>query len=344
MRLGIVTPVVHAAARRPCGVGGARGIARSRAVVGEAERLGYDFCTCSEHVAVPVDVAAVRGATYWDPLSTFGYLARAHRAHPLRHVRARPRLPPSPRDREALRHAGPGQRRPAGPRGRRWLPGGRVRAARRRVRGPRRDGRRRDAAPCRAALSQTEPEYDGEYFTFGGFVVDPAAVQARVPIWVGGRTGRSLRRAVELGDGWAPFGLKTAQLRTALDRARDTGAWAARTAPLDVIVQNDRPLDPSAEPDRVAEQLAPVRVDRCDRARGPLRPPLGGALLRAARRARRARGLVTSRRSPRPRSPGAARSSHSCSRRGTRALRRRGAPIRSGRCRVGCGPPPRRRR
>ena len=40
-----------------------------------AERLGYDFCTCSEHVAVPVDVAAVRGATYWDPLSTFGYLA-----------------------------------------------------------------------------------------------------------------------------------------------------------------------------------------------------------------------------------------------------------------------------
>ena len=39
----------------------------------------------------------------------------------------------------------------------------------------------------RAALSQTEPTYDGEYFTFGGFVVEPAAVQEHVPIWIGGR-------------------------------------------------------------------------------------------------------------------------------------------------------------
>ncbi len=143
----------------------------------------------------------------------------------------------------------------------------------------------------RAALSQTEPEYDGEYFTFGGFVVDPAAVQAHVPIWVGGRTGRSLRRAVELGDGWAPFGLSTAELGAALDRARDTDAWAARTDPLDVIVQNDRPLDPSAEPDRVAEQLAKYESIGATALAARFVHHSVGALLRAAGRARRAGGV-----------------------------------------------------
>jgi alkanesulfonate monooxygenase SsuD/methylene tetrahydromethanopterin reductase-like flavin-dependent oxidoreductase (luciferase family) len=64
-----------------------------------------------------------------------------------------------------------------------------------------------------------------------------------------------LRRAVELGDGWAPFGLSSGELDGMLRRARDSEAWAKREQPLDVIVQNERPLDPGAEPDRVAEQL-----------------------------------------------------------------------------------------
>ena len=254
MRLGIVTPVVTRLPGARAAWEETAGIAEVARVVGEAERLGYDFCTCSEHVAVPVDVAAVRGATYWDPLSTFGYLAaRTERIrfatfvlvlgyhHPL----------------EIAKRYGTLDR----------VSGGRVvlgvgvgsledefvlLGAEFEARGPMGDDAMR---ALRAALSQAEPEYDGEYFTFGGFVVDPAAVQARVPIWVGGRTGRSLRRVVELGDGWAPFGLSTAELGAALDRARDTDAWAARSDPLDVIVQNDRALDPSAEPDRVAEQL-----------------------------------------------------------------------------------------
>ncbi len=111
-------------------------------------------------------------------------------------------------------------------------------------------------AALRAALSQPEPEYHGEFYDFDGFLVDPCAVQPRVPMWVGGRTYRSLRRAVELGDGWAPFGLRTADLAGMLQRAAATEAWAARTTPVDVILQNEHPLDPVAEPERVAEQLA----------------------------------------------------------------------------------------
>jgi len=39
-----------------------------------------------------------------------------------------------------------------------------------------------------------------------------------VPIWIGGRTFRSLRRAVELADGWCPFGLKADEIASMLGR------------------------------------------------------------------------------------------------------------------------------
>jgi probable F420-dependent oxidoreductase len=107
----------------------------------------------------------------------------------------------------------------------------------------------------RASLSEPEPEYHGAHFDYEGFVVDPAAAQPRVPVWVGGRTARSLRRAVELGDGWAPFGLGTDELADALTRARDTDAWQARDTPIEVVLQNERPLDPLDEPDTVRERL-----------------------------------------------------------------------------------------
>ena len=80
-------------------------------------------------------------------------------------------------------------------------------------------------------------------------------VQAKVPMWVGGRTARSLRRAVELADGWAPFGLNRDEIATMLEHARETDAWSTRTEPVEVVLQNERPLDPLAEPERVAETV-----------------------------------------------------------------------------------------
>jgi alkanesulfonate monooxygenase SsuD/methylene tetrahydromethanopterin reductase-like flavin-dependent oxidoreductase (luciferase family) len=107
----------------------------------------------------------------------------------------------------------------------------------------------------RASMSQAEPEYHGEYYDYSGFLVEPCAMQARVPLWVGGRTYRSLRRAVELGDGWAPFALRTEEIAQMLSRARDTDAWTARESPVDIILQNEHPLDPLGEAERVADQL-----------------------------------------------------------------------------------------
>src|SRR4030088_3574931 len=75
MRLGIVTPVLTMLPGAHARWEETAGIAEVEHVVVETERLGYHHVTCSEHVAIPVDAAATRGARYWDPLSTFGYLA-----------------------------------------------------------------------------------------------------------------------------------------------------------------------------------------------------------------------------------------------------------------------------
>ncbi len=255
MKLGIVTPVVTRLPGAHARWEADAGIDEIIRVVVEAERLGYDFCTCSEHVAVPTETVATRGGTYWDPLPTFGALAarteRIHFAtfvlvlgyhHPLAIAKRYGTLDQVSHGRVVL-GVGVGSLEDE------FV----LLGAEFEDRGAIGDDAIR---ALRASLSEPEPHYDGEHFAFGGFVVDPAAAQEHVPIWVGGRTGRSLRRAVELADGWAPFGLRSAELAEMLGTARGTEAWATRTAPLDVILQNDRALDPMGEPDRVAEQLA----------------------------------------------------------------------------------------
>src|SRR5687768_15050627 len=207
MRLGIVTPVVtrlpgaHAQWERDAGV------AEVERVVTEAERLGYDHATCSEHVAVPREIAKERGATYWDPLSIFGYLAARTTTiqfatfvlvlgyhHPLAIVKRYGTLDVVSGGRLIL-GVGVGSLEEEFE-----LLGAEFEG---------RGGRADDAMRAlRAALGQRVPAYDGPHWQFADMVVDPPAKQERVPMWVGGWTPRSLRRAVELGDGWVPFGLK----------------------------------------------------------------------------------------------------------------------------------------
>ena len=212
-----------------------------------ADRLGYHHLTCSEHVVVPTDVALVRGSRYWDPLATFGYLAalttRVRLAtnvlvlgyhHPL----------------EIAKRYGTLDRLSGG----RLILGLGVGSLREEFellgvpfadRGPRAD----DAlSALRSSLSVSVPDYDGPYYRYSGMVVDPCALQAPVPLWIGGRTARSLRRAVELGDGWAPFGIRASEVRSMLAEAQGTPAWAVRTGPLEVVLRNGRPADPMAIP------------------------------------------------------------------------------------------------
>ena len=212
VKLGIVTPVLTLLPRAHAHWEETATMHDVVTIVTAADRLGYHHCTCSEHVGVPVEIAAVRGGRYYDPLPTFGVLA-AHTQrirfaahvlvlgyhHPLAIAKRYGTLDDVSGGRVIL---GVGV--------------GSLREEFELLGAPFEDrGARADDAmrALRAALSQREPEYHGDYYDFAGFLIEPCAVQARVPLWVGGRTMRSLRRAVELGDGWAPFGLRTAELR-----------------------------------------------------------------------------------------------------------------------------------
>jgi alkanesulfonate monooxygenase SsuD/methylene tetrahydromethanopterin reductase-like flavin-dependent oxidoreductase (luciferase family) len=81
--------------------------------------------------------------------------------------------------------------------------------------------------------------------------VEPCAVQEKVPIWVGGRTLRSLRRAATLADGWMPFGLSTTDLQAMLARV-DVPAGFETVLPAG-------PLDPLADPRRTTQRLTVLR-------------------------------------------------------------------------------------
>src|SRR3984893_4886676 len=197
MKLGVVTPVVtrlpgaHAAWEETAGIDE---IAR---VAVEAERLGYHHLTCSEDVALPAAVAETRGATYWDPLPTFGYLAaRTTTIRLATHVLVLGYHHPL----AIAKRYGTLDRVSGG----RLVLGVGVGSLREEfdLLGAEFEGRGDRAGDAiralRASLSTEHLEFHGDHYRYSGFVLSPCAVRQRVPIWVGGRTYRSLRRAVEL--------------------------------------------------------------------------------------------------------------------------------------------------
>ena len=57
----------------------------------------------------------------------------------------------------------------------------------------------------RCLWTEDEPEFHGRFFDFDGIQMNPKPVQRpHIPIWVGGHTGRALRRTAKYGDAWHP--------------------------------------------------------------------------------------------------------------------------------------------
>lgn len=248
MRIGLSTPIVM----QVPGVASAWEVDGTAVDLAEiacaADHLGFEYLTCAEHIAVPVDAAQGRGLTYWDPLSTLAYLA-AHTDrirlatsvvvlgyhHPL----------------EIAKRFGTLDRLSGG----RLVLGVGVGSLQREFallgaefgdRGERAD----DAlAALRASLSTARPSYRGRFYQYDGIAVEPCAMQSHVPIWVGGRTLRSLRRAVRLADGWMPFGLSATEMSEMLGRFDLPPGF-------DVVLSTGQAVDPTGDPVGTATRLA----------------------------------------------------------------------------------------
>ena len=112
--------------------------------------------------------------------------------------------------------------------------------------------------------------YSGKTFRAAGISALPRPLQVpHPPIWSGGNSGRAIRRAVELCDGWSPFPLRAAfsgsvrtesmenieDFREKLDYARRHAAHIGRERDLEIcMIPFSLGLDPSSRPG-VAELL-----------------------------------------------------------------------------------------
>jgi probable F420-dependent oxidoreductase len=247
VKLGIATPVVTNVAGAPLTWEANATIEDIGRVAETADRLGYHHMTCSEHIGLPSTETARRGARYWDPLATFGYAAARTKQirfatmtlvlgyhHPLAIVKRY----------GTLDHVSGG----------RVILGVGVGSLKQEFdllgapfddRGARGDDALR---ALRAALPSNEPTYDGEFYSFGGLTVDPCALQPHLPVWIGGRTKRSLRRAVTLADGWCPY-------YVSIDTAAQWLQSFDVPADFEVVMPADDALDPIGEPERTRETL-----------------------------------------------------------------------------------------
>ncbi|HWW53237.1 MAG TPA: TIGR03619 family F420-dependent LLM class oxidoreductase, partial [Acidimicrobiales bacterium] len=237
MRFGIMTPIVSRNPRHDPPAWETNGTIEDLAVIaGVAEELGYDLMTFPEHVAIPADVAPIRGGAYWAPLPTMGYLAAVTSRlrlvtyvlvlgyhHPLELAKSYGTLDRVCGGRVVL-GVGVGSLVPEFELLRVPFDG----------RGERADDALR---ALRASFSSARPAYHGEHFDYDGFVLDPCGLERHLTIWVGGRTRRSLRRAVELGDGWAPFGLPPDTVAVML-------ATVERPDGHDLVLAPEPPIDP----------------------------------------------------------------------------------------------------
>src|SRR5438477_4261887 len=212
-------------------IGGAQVLEAARA----AERAGFDWVSCSDHVAVPACRAAVMGATWYDAGSTLAFVAGATaRIRLLSHVLVLPYRHPLVVAKQygTLDH----------------LSGGRVilGVGSGHVKGEfaalgadyARRGRATDES-IRAIVATWTAEvarFDGEIVAFHDVTVSPRVAQRpRPPIWVGGNSRAALRRAARHGDGRVPWQLTTAECPAAVAFAAEVRRDAGRSEPLDVV-------------------------------------------------------------------------------------------------------------
>ncbi|MDH6197062.1 putative F420-dependent oxidoreductase [Mycobacterium frederiksbergense] len=242
MRLGLSTPIVMQQPGVASSWEATAGPDELALVAEAADRLGFHHLTCAEHVGIPATAAADRGTVYWDPLATLSFLAARTRRirlattvlvigyhHPVQLAKSYGTLDRLSGGRVIVGVGVGSLTEEFDLLGAEWTD-----------RGVAAD---RAISSLRAAWGR--PVVDG-------FVIEPHATTTDLPLWVGGRTKRSLRRAVDLGTGWVPFGLSHEAIAEFLAQHRPP-------ADFDIVLSPGAALDPLGDPTASRRRLERLR-------------------------------------------------------------------------------------
>ncbi|MFI0788120.1 TIGR03619 family F420-dependent LLM class oxidoreductase [Streptomyces lydicus] len=199
----------------------AAGVADLVAVARAADRYGFAYVGCCEHLAIPRRLAEAMSTVWYDPVATLAYLAAAtERVRLLSHVAVAGLRHPlvSAKQYATLDHLSGG----------RLILGVGAGHVAEEFEALGVDFARRGAVldetidALKVALGPEEfPEFTGKRFAFAGLGQAPRPAQApRPPIWVGGSSPAAVRRAAERGDGWLPQGDRREALPGQIARLR----------------------------------------------------------------------------------------------------------------------------
>jgi probable F420-dependent oxidoreductase len=233
MKFGTALPFVQQMPDRPQWER-ANDVSALVSIAREADRLGYAWLPCSDHVVVPARAVPSMGDTWYDPVSTLSFVAgQTARIRLLSHVVVLPYHNPLSVAKQyaTLDHLSNG----------RVILGvgaGHLRSEFRAL-GASYDDRGPATDECiriiKAVWTSTPASYHGDRFDFSGLHLSPRPLQQpHPPIWVGGNSLRAARRAVELADGWVPFELTLRELRDRL--AFIELALVEKPDPFDVVL------------------------------------------------------------------------------------------------------------
>lgn len=203
-----------------------------------ADRLGFAWIGCSDHIAVPASYAPRMGATWYEPATTLAFLAAATaRVRLLSHVLVLPYRHPLLAAKmfatldtlsggRVIIGAGSGHVAPE------FRSLGVDHGARAAISDEYLDA-------LTVALEHDVSSFDGRFVRWRDMLVAPRPVQQpRPPIWVGGNSAATARRAGQRADGWIPwqigaadFAARAAVARAAHHERQRPGAFAL-VAPL----------------------------------------------------------------------------------------------------------------
>ena len=199
-----------------------------------ADDLGYFYLGVCDHIAIPRDRAKAMGSTWYDTLTTLGFLAGiTHRIRLLTHVYVAPlRHPLQAAKSLATLDVLSGGRAI-------WGVGAGHVAEEFALTGAdfeRRGALLDDAIDIyRAAMVEEYPEHSGTITSVSDLAISPRPAQlGGPPVWVGGSSPAALRRAGERGDGWIPQGTPRTDMPGQIEQLLAHRHAAGNTKPIDL--------------------------------------------------------------------------------------------------------------